>query len=154
MRANNGAIALNYDGSITCLDLWIDGRHTKEDILYLLGHVNAASDIRLKKNISNTNINALSILNQLEFKQWDWKENNKHENFGLIADDLEKIIPEAVNTYGTDGIKTITPGTLTYYNTKAIQEAYKELKEENKQMKEIINNLLERIEKLENKEDK
>ena len=38
---------------------------------------------------------ALDIINKLNVVEFDWKHNNKHE-IGLIAEEVEKVFPEAV----------------------------------------------------------
>ena len=38
---------------------------------------------------------ALELLAKLEIKEFDWKKTNQHE-IGLIAEEVEKVIPEAV----------------------------------------------------------
>jgi hypothetical protein len=38
---------------------------------------------------------ALKIIDQLQVVEFDWKHNDEHE-VGLIAEEVEKIFPEAV----------------------------------------------------------
>ena len=38
---------------------------------------------------------ALDLINRLEAKEFDWKHDNKHD-MGLIAEEVVKVIPEAV----------------------------------------------------------
>ena len=55
-----------------------------------------SSDRNLKKNISTQNDSALSVVDQLKIKQFDWKEGGKHVDFGLIAQEVETVLPDAV----------------------------------------------------------
>jgi hypothetical protein len=67
---------------------------------------------------------ALDLLRQLEVKEFDWKQGP--HDIGLIAEEVEKVIPEAV-WYGHEGkIEGLKPLTLI----AIIIEAIKELKEE------------------------
>ena len=84
------------------------------------------SDIRLKTNIKESKIKALSIINQISFKSFDWKETKKgHEKLGMIAQELEKIEPSFVKfitPQSEQGHYTLDMATLSTYNLKATQE--------------------------------
>ena len=68
---------------------------------------------------------ALDLLKQLEVKEFNWKQSSLHD-IGLIAEEVEKVIPEAV-WYNNEGqIEGLKPLTLI----AIIIEAIKELKEE------------------------
>ena len=54
------------------------------------------SDKRLKSNITSPTQDALDTLNQLQVRQFDWKSDNVHEDFGLVAQEVEQILPNAV----------------------------------------------------------
>lgn len=58
------------------------------------------SDQRLKDNITASTQDALATLNQLQVRQFDWKSDNVHEDFGLIAQEVEEILPNAVFKVG------------------------------------------------------
>lgn len=126
-------IRFTLDGVMYSRDLYVNGVHILEHLYY-------PSDEKIKKNIEDTKTIALDTIKKLKFKQWDWKKDDTHENFGLVADDVEQIIPNAVFTL-EDGTKVITPNSFVYYNTKAIQE----LEEENRKLKEKINLILEKL---------
>lgn len=96
------------------------------------------SDKRLKKNIKNTKQKALDVISQIKHKEFDWKENDKHQNIGYIAQELEEIDSNFVikNDYiDKDGKKTgdyriqvnVLPVLATA--TKAIQELQEEIEE-------------------------
>jgi len=69
-------------------------------------------------------MDALDLLSKLEVKEFDWKTTNQHD-IGLIAEEVEKIIPEAVY-YNKEGqIEGLKPLTLI----AILIEAIKELKE-------------------------
>lgn len=58
------------------------------------------SDQRLKSNITSPTQDALSTINQLQVRQFDWKSDNVHEDFGLIAQEVEQVLPNAVFKVG------------------------------------------------------
>lgn len=58
------------------------------------------SDQRLKSNITSPTQDALDTLNQLQVRQFDWKSDNVHEDFGLIAQEVEQVLPNAVFKVG------------------------------------------------------
>lgn len=83
-----------------------------------------ASDRRLKENIAPTSINAIDIINKLDMVKFDFIETQKHEEVGLIAQEVEKIIPQAIsrNPDNEDDFLHIDYNTFVPYLIKAIQE--------------------------------
>ncbi len=61
--------------------------------LYVKGYkvLTNTSDGRLKKEIYNSTINALDIIEQIQHRQFTWKKDDVHENIGYIAQELEEI---------------------------------------------------------------
>ena len=83
-----------------------------------------ASDRRFKKNIKSSDVNALEILSQINPVAFDYIEDNRHVNLGFIAQNIQKLIPEAVSHQSKDEDKMLY---LIYQNfvpylVKAIQE--------------------------------
>ena len=97
----NGPVELHYDNSkkfeTTSSGATITGTCQATDF-------NSTSDIRLKTNIQTIE-DPLAKIIQIEGVSFNWKENNKPA-LGVIADQVEKIIPELV----TDG----DPKTVNY----------------------------------------
>ena len=58
--------------------------------------VDAASDITLKQNIKTVE-NALDKVVDLRGVKFDWKDNGR-TSYGVIAQELENVLPELVNT--------------------------------------------------------
>ena len=58
------------------------------------------SDKRLKTNIQPIRSDALSAINQLKVRQFDWRADGNHEDYGLIAQEVEKILPNSVYKVG------------------------------------------------------
>lgn len=61
------------------------------------GTVTASSDRRLKKSIENLDEDFLSAILSLSGKRFQWKKDEKY-SVGLIAQEVEKVFPEAVAT--------------------------------------------------------
>lgn len=80
------------------------------------------SDSRLKTNIKDVSVNAIDILKKIELKSFDWIANGSHVDVGIIAQQLEKVIPDLVITNEKTDIKSITFIELIPYLIKAIQE--------------------------------
>ena len=80
------------------------------------------SDIRLKTNICDTDINALDLLNKIDLKSFDWIEDSKHENIGMIAQQIQAVIPDLVHEDKETSKLSIDQIKLIPYIIKAIQE--------------------------------
>ena len=105
------------------------------------GSVDSASDIKLKTNVKTID-NALDKVLKLRGAEYDRiDKDNKHE-IGVIAQEVEKIIPELVNTSeDPDGGET---KTVSYGNMVAV------LIEAIKEQNEVINKMKKEIEDLKN----
>ena len=99
------------------------------------------SDIRYKTNIRPIS-NALDKINQLEGVYFNWKSNNIQE-IGLIAQQVEPIIPEVVTT-DNEGYKGIDCGKLTSLLIQGIKEQQIQIESQQQQINELktqLNNL-------------
>lgn len=90
--------------------------------LNMNGHsIVGQSDRRLKKNIKHPEVDPLEALKQVEFVQYDWRKGNCHVDVGVIAQQLEQVAPELVET-DKDGYKCINQTQLLHYALMAIQQ--------------------------------
>ena len=55
-----------------------------------------SSDERLKENIRNAE-DAGAKIDAIQVRQFDWKANGLHEDYGVIAQELKEVAPEAVS---------------------------------------------------------
>ena len=102
-----------------------------------------ASDKRLKKNIKPID-NALNVINKLEAVSYNWNDKAKKLNenktnqkdFGLIAQDVEDILPEIVHNIHNDKYKAIDYVKLIPFLIKSVQEQQKQIEK----LKEQIQN--------------
>ena len=111
------------------------------------GNYTPVSDIRLKKNIQPIN-DMLNVIMELQPKTYQMKADNSHNNisYGLIAQDVEKVLPELITVYNGDdgdGIKDLR--MLSY--TELIPILIKAMQEQ----QAIIEDLTKRVQALENK---
>ena len=98
-----------------------------------------SSDLRLKKEIRPLESSLEKVL-KLKGVSYEWRAEDypdrgfsKRKQIGLVAQDVEEIIPELVNTNGS-GFKSISYDRLT----AVLVEAVKELKLENEQLKALL----------------
>jgi hypothetical protein len=61
---------------------------------------NTTSDERAKENIQDAG-DAGAKIDAIQIRQFDWKEDGAHQDFGVIAQELQSVAPEAV-TEGFD----------------------------------------------------
>jgi hypothetical protein len=83
-----------------------------------------SSDESLKTNITLLN-NALEKVKQLEGVSFNWK-NTGRADIGLIAQDVEKVIPEIVHT-NEEGLKSVEYGNLVAILIEAVKEQQEEI---------------------------
>lgn len=80
------------------------------------------SDARLKENIQEPEESALEKLLQLNILQYDWRETKAHVNMGVIAQQVEQVIPEVVKVSDKTGLYSVDLIALIPYLVKAVQE--------------------------------
>lgn len=85
-------------------------------------NVTTSSDARFKTNIVDTSINAIELLNQIDLKEFDWIESGEHTSIGIIAQQLQEVMPELVYSNPNDGRLSIKSDRFIPYLIKAIQE--------------------------------
>jgi hypothetical protein len=101
------------------------------------GNITAYSDITLKENIE-TIPNALNKVTSVRGITFDRKDQEGLRQTGVIAQEIETILPEAVIT-DEDGIKSVAYGNLAGLLIEAIKEQQHQIET----MKEEINHLKE-----------
>lgn len=117
--------------SQTYVELTLDGVSAKGITVW-------NSDIRLKKNIKNTELKALPIINAIQHYKFDWKEEKTSSvPLGYIAQQIEEVIPGSTFATGEEKYLNIAPGDIIPYLSKAIQE-----------LSEKVDNLEKRITEL------
>ena len=104
-----------------------------------------SSDRNLKKNIKETNISAIELIQKINHVQFDWKSNERHQSIGYIAQEMQEVEESFVHhsKYKDKEDWQINTLSVLATATKAIQE-----------QQEIIEDLKSRIEKLEKEVNK
>ena len=140
-------IFLKYGGGPT--QLWVnDG--TGSNSTFGVNLTNMESDIKLKENISISNHSGLEVIEKFTFHSFDWKEDKlgyrkPHTKIGLIAQEVQEIQEDLV--YKNPNALALDEFRLLNISLKAIQE----LSTENQQLKSQLNEMNERLQKLEDK---
>lgn len=128
-RSNKAALAVSAQ--------WGSSNYTTNTL-----YNDSASDIRLKENVLDCEINALDAVCKMPVCSFDWKETGVHQPLGLVADDIEKIDPLLAlgggeNEDGSMNVKQIDRLLLTEYAIKAIQELSAVVKEQGDKIREL-----------------
>jgi hypothetical protein len=100
------------------------------------GHNVSPSDLRLKQNIQPLE-NPLAKVEQLRGVSFEWKAQNASRQIGMIAQEVEKTLPELVST-DSEGYKSIAYDKMTAVLVGAVNALKAEneaLKAENKARK-------------------
>ena len=58
---------------------------------------NVTSDRRLKDNITDAD-SASDLIDAIKVRQFDWKSDGNHQRYGMIAQELHEVAPEAVHS--------------------------------------------------------
>lgn len=102
------------------------------------------SDLSLKTAIKPLEASLDKVL-QLRGVHYQWKHNAAGPQTGMIAQEVEDILPELVRT-GTDGIKSLEYSKLTAY----LVEAIKALHTDNTHLRQTVEALQQRMNQLPN----
>ena len=123
--------------------LYLTGIRTGEDWITI---DSLASDRRIKTNIKESEVNALDVINKFKTYSFtrDYKEQVKDVQLGIMAQDVKEYMYDAF-VENPDGIYSYEPFEMIPYLFKAIQE----LSQENTNLKSQLNEMNERLTKLE-----
>ena len=147
----NSGIGLGLS-SVVAMSFWTGGTPTKRMTIDSSGNIGAptgtniynASDIRLKKNIVtiSNGLDKITALNPVKFNWIDdfVESENGKDILGFIAQEVESIIPEAVEKFSDN---TIQVGDLTISDTLRVNEKFiipvlvKAIQEQQAQIEEL-----------------
>ncbi len=115
--------------------------------VYTQNGVSSSSDRRLKKEIKNSNY-GLNTVMQLRPVSFKWKQGDQDVNLGLIAQEVQKLLPEVIDV-GTDKAKTLGMNytELIPVVIKATQEQQLIIEKQQKEivaLKKMVTKLLKR----------
>lgn len=147
VRGNDDHLILNCagNGHISFTDNGTEGMRLLNGTLSCTADVVAfsSSDERLKDNLKPIE-NSLEKVAQLKGYEFDWNDNQEiyeGHDVGIIAQEVEKVVPEIVETRKETGYKAVKYEKLVPLLINAINE-----------QQETINKLINRIDTLENGE--
>jgi hypothetical protein len=121
-------LIIRNDSGNTAVTIY-DNKNMKVEGEVAANSFNSVSDIRLKKDIVgiNNSLEKVSQMNGVEYVLMNDSSNRKF--IGFIAQDLEKVLPEVVNTSNdSDGIKSVSYSNITALLVEAIKELNTEVK--------------------------
>jgi hypothetical protein len=102
-------------------------------------YTGSPSDKRLKTNIQKYKHSISDKFSKLEFKKFKWK-NNKTDDWGLIAQDVEKIFDDVViEPKNKKSFKTINTKKLLLYTMKTVVELIDRIEKIEKKISKDIN---------------
>ena len=131
------AANVHIDGAPTCNNgkntltnsyaLWVENGDVKVNNAIEAQRVIAVSDKTLKKNIQPLN-DSLNTIHKLKGVSYDWiDDNNDDHEIGLIAQDVEEVVPEVVRRLGNSDFKGIEYQKLTALLIEAVKELSNEI---------------------------
>ena len=91
--------------------------------------ITSSSDRRLKENIKESPVNALDKIQALNMVSFDFIESQKYEEVGLIAQEVQEVVPHAVETDEVTSYLSINYSKFVPYLLKAVQELDQKIKE-------------------------
>jgi hypothetical protein len=94
---------------------------------------NTSSDERLKENIQDAG-DAGSKIDAIRIRQFDWIEGGEHQDYGVIAQELQSVAPEAV----TEGYNEEDMWSVDY--SKLVPTLIKEIQSLRNRVAELENN--------------
>lgn len=99
----------------------------------------AVSDGRFKENVQDTSVDALALVNQLRYVEFDWKPDflvQGHVPIGLVAQEVEAVAPNLVNPGDTLSLNT---NDLLHTLGRAIQQLSAQVEELKQELADLKN---------------
>ena len=93
---DQGIYASNSTGSFSSGNKNLGSSTVRWLTAYLTNSPNVSSDQRLKQNIEDAD-DAGSTIDAIQVRKFDWIEDGRHQKYGMIAQELAEVYPEAVN---------------------------------------------------------
>ncbi|MFQ3575225.1 MAG: tail fiber domain-containing protein, partial [Cytophagales bacterium] len=95
------------------------------------------SDARLKKDVKELE-NALALVKQMQGVSYKWKKDslNGRTEIGVIAQEMEKLVPEVVDT-DSEGFKSVQYSHLVAYLIEAIKEQQEMIAKQQQEIEQL-----------------
>ena len=157
----NGSVHLGSPDNKVSFDLYVNNMATIIGDLDVDGKVyadNISSDRKFKKNIKDSEVKALDLINKIKHKQFEMKKDDIHYNIGYIAQELEEIDKNFVMKKQKDKESEekyyINELPIIATITKAIQEIEEDRKKDKETIQEQQKTIKELQEKIKEMEEK
>jgi len=119
------------------------------------------SDLRLKTNIEDI-VDAISIVSQLEGKRYHWRNDTVidtsktkgHKVIGLIAQEVQKVLPEVVHEDTTTGYLAVSYAEILPILIEAFKELLNEYKDNKDDVQQQLDDLYKKLNQLESVDGK
>jgi len=107
LEAPGGAEVINHNNSSPSGSYYVIfgynggliGSITQNGTTGVLYNIN--SDARLKENIADAD-SASDLIDAIQVRKFDWKSNGSHQRYGMVAQELFEVAPEAVSKPADD----------------------------------------------------
>lgn len=100
-----------------------------------------ASDVRLKKDIKDTEVNALDVIKQIRHIDFKYKYDDSHIKIGYLADQLQEIDEQMIFEVGEEKLKQPQESYIVPLLSKGIQEQQEQIDN----LQQIIEDLQQEI---------
>jgi hypothetical protein len=104
------------------------------------GTLSATIFTSLSDRTQKTNIrpveNATNLVSQMNGVYYDWVDSHNAGSVGVIAQEIEKVLPEVVTT-NNDGLKSVSYGNIVGVLIEAIKEQQNEINNIKKYLQKI-----------------
>ena len=132
---DNGNVGIGTEAPTEKLD--VNGKIATNEVV-------GRSDMRYKKNV-NTITNALNKVTQMRGVYYHWdrekfpeKGFSKNRTIGVIAQEIEKVLPEVVTTDATkEGYKAVNYAKLSAVLIEAIKQQQQQIETLQKEVKQL-----------------
>lgn len=117
-------VHVGFSGRVVYLDgqTIVNGTVTASDWV-------TSSDIRLKENIQKIE-NPYKLIDNVNGYYYNFKEDKEHQiRLGVLAQELEKTVPEAIYTDSSTGLKSVSYMSLIPILLECVKEQKKEIDE-------------------------
>jgi hypothetical protein len=139
-RFNSSNVLVNSQIFDNGTNIGIGGSPATNAKVTVYGVVNTLSDSREKSNITPIE-NALEKINQISGYNYNWNDSDEKQ-IGLIAQEVEKVLPEAVST-NEQGTKFLNYDGIIPVLTEAIKTQQKQITKQDQQIVQLENELQE-----------
>ena len=112
------------------------------------------SDLRLKTNVSDI-LDAVNIISQLEGKTYQWKNEALNDSIGgkkvigLIAQQVQKVLPEVVHTDPDTGILSVSYVEIVPILIEAFKQHLVDYKNDKVEVQSQIDDIKQKLAKVE-----